>query len=292
MVWKVKLDEEGHGVVVDGLPVFVDENGQEKPQDLNQFHSKILELNQENRSRKERIKELEAKLAPFADIEDSDRWLARARKALDTLKNLDDKALVDAQQVDKLKEEWAKTFTAKEAKLRKQLDDTTSDMTARLTKKEEQIRNLIVSNQFATSPYFSGSDPKTTLPAEVAESHFGRHFQVEEQNGTLTLVAYDAAKNPILSRERMGEPASFNEAIQILLDQFPGKDRILRTGNAGSGSGSGQGRQRSESSEVQDFKALTKRLEEARARGDAATCISLKRMLFNLQQSAQGKPGG
>jgi hypothetical protein len=278
MAWKLKVNDEGNAVLNEGVPVFLDEDGKEQALDPNKMHDKILDLNKESRSRRERVRDLEKKLEQFADIDDPESWLSNARKAMDTVKNLEDKDLVEAQKVEQLKAELTKASMAKESKLKKQLADATATWDNKVKRKEDQIRHLMVSNRFATSKYFAGTDPKTTLPPEVAETFFGQNFKVEEQEGQLRLVAYDETGNPLLSRERMGEPAEFDEAIGLLIDGYPGKDRIMRAGNSGTGSGGGRSGG-PEPAGDQDLKSLQKQYADARTRGDMAAMISLKGLM-------------
>lgn len=51
------------------------------------------------------------------------------------------------------------------------------------------------------------------------------------------VVAYDGTGNKIYSRAKPGELASFDEAIEFLVEQYPQKDHILKaSGNQGGGS--------------------------------------------------------
>ena len=58
---KLKLDEEGHVVVVDGKPVYVDQDGQnEVSLDASELQQKVKALNHESAERRKRIDALEA----------------------------------------------------------------------------------------------------------------------------------------------------------------------------------------------------------------------------------------
>ncbi|HGK4128302.1 TPA: DUF6651 domain-containing protein, partial [Klebsiella pneumoniae] len=51
------------------------------------------------------------------------------------------------------------------------------------------------------------------------------------------VVAYDGTGNKIYSRSKPGELASFDEALEFLVEQYPQKDYILKSsGNNGGGS--------------------------------------------------------
>ena len=84
---------------------------------------------------------------------------------------------------------------------------------------------------------FAGSQfirERITVPAAMMQSTFGKHFAVE--NGAV--LARDAMGNTILARDGSG-PASFDEALQTLVEQSGFADRVL-TGSGASGSGAVQ----------------------------------------------------
>ena len=98
---KLKLDEQGNAVLQDGKPVYVHDDGKEVPFDAPGAMAKIASLNAEAKTHREAKEAAEAKLKAFDGIEDAEA----AKKALATVKNLDDKKLVDAGEVEKLKAE-------------------------------------------------------------------------------------------------------------------------------------------------------------------------------------------
>ncbi|MGX2950047.1 hypothetical protein ACWIUA_03935 [Ursidibacter sp. B-7004-1] len=103
---KLKLDENGHVVVQNGCPVYVYDDGKEVAYDVPQAVSKITALNAEAKKHREEKESVEAKLKAFEGIDDP----AKAKKALETVKNLDDKKLIDAGEVEKVKAEMAKGY--------------------------------------------------------------------------------------------------------------------------------------------------------------------------------------
>ena len=110
MTMKLKLDENNNVVVKDGMPVYVHADGKEIPFDANKATVKIAELNGEAKQHREAKEAVEAKLKAFEGIADP----KAAIKALETVKNLDDKKLIDAGEVEKVKAEMRKTFDAAE----------------------------------------------------------------------------------------------------------------------------------------------------------------------------------
>jgi hypothetical protein len=288
--WSLKTNDDGHAIVEDGLVVYVDKEGKERAFDPGKMHEGILKSGREAQSWREKAEQLEGKLGVLDEIDGEPKeWVEKAREALKTVENLEDKDLVDAQKVEQLKEELTKTSAAKEAKLRKQLADAGRDAEEKLRKKEQQIRNLMVKNAFSSSSYFTGSDPKTNVRPEMAEAFFGKNFRVEEVNGDLSLVGYDAGGNQILSQESMGEIAAFDEALGIIIDKYPGKETILTAnGAAGTGSAGGTGPRR-EPQTTRDLKALKERHKKALADGQLQTAVALKNQIWQLEQSLKPK---
>ena len=111
MSWKLKTAEDGTPELKDGVPVYVDENGGEGPIDPNDMHRKILEVNAESKSRRERIEEMTARLKPLEGIDDVSAYLENAQKAVETVQNLEDSQLVQAGDVEKTKKTSADHLT-------------------------------------------------------------------------------------------------------------------------------------------------------------------------------------
>lgn len=211
---RLKLNEQGQAVLQDGHPVYVHDDGKESPFDAAATVATVRARNAEAKANRERAESAETRLRAFEGIEDADA----ARKALTTVANLDAKKLVDAGQVETLKAELNKSWQG-------QLDIATKRGDAL----EQQLVGEIIGGNFARSKFLAD---KTVLPPDLAQAAFGKHFKIE--NGKAKAV--DAAGNAIFSKKNPGEPADFDEAIEILVDQYPRKESILRANN-GSGSG-------------------------------------------------------
>jgi hypothetical protein len=220
---KVMIDGQEVEVAVmkDGKPVYVDDSGADVAVDVPHMFSKITALNAENKQHRESAEAATTKLAAFSNIDP-----AAALKALETVSNLDQKKLIDAGEVDKVKQQVASVYEAKLATLAKESDE-------KIAGKDAHIYKLEVSNRFASSPFINGESAKIILPPDIAEATFGKNFKIEGGR----LVAY-LGEEKIYSKERAGELADFDEAIQVIVDRYPMKDRILKgTGAAGTGTG-------------------------------------------------------
>lgn len=211
---KLKLDENGHVVVQDGKPVYVYDDGKEVAYDVPQAVNKITALNAEAKKHREDKETAEAKLKAFDGIDDP----KVAKKALETLKNLDDKKLIDAGEVEKVKSEMAKSY-----------EDKLAEANGKAEQFQQQLYQEVIGGAFARSKLIAD---KTTLPVDVAQAFFGKHFSYEDGK----IVAKDSAGEPIYSRSTPGELASFDEAMETLINTYPNKDSILRSsGSSGSG---------------------------------------------------------
>jgi hypothetical protein len=245
---KLKLDENGNVVVIDGKPVYVYDDGKEVPFDAAKSLSKIKELQGEAKSHRLKAEEAVEKLKSFEGIEDP----AKAIEALSVVKNLDDKKLVDAGEVEALKAQIVESAKEERERLVKQFEQEREELVGKLSSKESTIFDLTVRSKFYESPFFSGDKPKTLLPPDMAADYFSKYFKVEGDEGRPVVVGYYNGEK-ILSRENIGEPADFHEAISMIIEKYPQKDRIMREtaggsgahGNAGSG-GNGSSISRSE----------------------------------------------
>lgn len=227
---KLLLDANGNVVLRNGKPVYVHDDGTEVEFDAPAAVSKITALNNEAKGHRLEAKEAKEKLASFDGIEDAEV----ARKALETVKNLDQKKLIDAGEVEKVKKEVATVYEGRLAEKDKVISE-----------KDGYIYKLEVSNRFTASPFIA---EKTTLPPDLAEAYFGKHFKVEDGK----TVAY-IGDDKVYSRKNPGELAEFEEAIEQIVDKYPMKDRILK-GKTGSGSDT---RQRGQDTRTGDKDNLT-----------------------------------
>lgn len=217
---KLKIDENGHAVVKDGMPVYIREDGTESPLDAPAMVNSVRTMKQEVKDLRTRAEQAEASAKAFDGLDPE-----KARDALDKIGKLDLKKLVDAGQVDA-------AVTAALKPVQEKLDAESQ----RAQALEQQLHGEIVGGSFARSKFIG---EKLAIPADMVQAAFGRHFAVADGK----LAALDANGNPIYSRKNPGAPADFDEALEILIDQYPHKDAILKADNKpGSGApGNGGG---------------------------------------------------
>lgn len=222
---KLKLDDKGNVVLQDGKPVYVMDDGKEVAYDAPAMHSKIVALNAENKTHREGREAAEGKLKAFEGITDP----AAAVKAMETVKNLDDKKLVDAGEVEKIKAAAVRASEEKIAALSKSHAEELGKKDKELTDLRTTYNGEKIAGAFKGSKFVS---EKLAIPADFAQSHFGQRFKVEDGQ----LVGYDAAGNKLFSRSKPGETADFEEAIEQLVSAYPQKESILKgSGQSGGG---------------------------------------------------------
>lgn len=217
---KLKLDAEGKVVVQDDKPVYVDDNGKDIVFDAPGTVATISRLNAEAKGHRERAEASEATLKKFEGITDP----TAALKALETVSNLDSKKLVDAGEVQKMKDEAIKAVRA-------EFEPVVTE--------RDSLKNELYSEKIGGS--FSRSkviQDKFAIPADFVQARFGSAFSIEDGK----IVAKDHQGNKLYSKSNPGEPAGFDEALEMLVDAYPHKDQILKpSGSTGGGSQGGGG---------------------------------------------------
>jgi len=220
---KLKLDDQGHVVVSDGKPVYVDDSGKDIAFDVEGTVASIARLNGEAKTHREGKEKAEKALLAFEGITDPKAALA----AIQTVKNLDNKTLVDAGKVEEVRQEAIKATKAEYEPVVAERDQLKSS-----------LYNEKIGGAFARSSLIVGDKATLAIPADLVQARFGKHFTMEGDK----VQAKDAAGNVIYSKSNPGAPADFDEALSILVDQYPHKDTILKgTGASGGGSQGGNG---------------------------------------------------
>ena len=197
-----------------GLPLYIHDDGKEVAHDAPQTVATISRLNGEAKTNRERYETAETSLKAFEGIEDP----VAAKKALETLKNFDDKKLVDAGEIEKVKAEAIKAVEDKYAPIVQERDAFQS-----------QLHNELIGGGFARSKFIQDN---IAVPVDMIQATFGKNFQIE--GGKVVAVGADGQK--IYSRARPGEIADFDEALETLVGGYQHKDSILK-GGQGSGGG-------------------------------------------------------
>lgn len=211
-----KMDGDKLALDSDGNPIFVGADGRE----MSVKGDTITGLQGEAKRHRIEKEAAESKLAKFDGITDPDA----AKKAIETVSKLDAKQLIDAGKVDEVKEQITKQFQTEIA-----------ERDAKLEKANGTIDTMRLDNAFAGSEFMRD---RVAVPPEMLRATFQDRFKVEDGK----IVAYGADGNPISSKKHIGENASFDEALELIIDNYKHKDQILKAADAaGSGSGGGGG---------------------------------------------------
>ncbi len=95
------------------------------------------------------------------------------------------------------------------------------DATTLLARAEKAETALKLWPEFTRSKFAADN---LAIPADFVQARFGDSFRIEEGRP----VGYDRDGKKIYSRERPGEVASFDEALELMVEGYEHKDAILR----------------------------------------------------------------
>lgn len=210
---KLKLDEKGNVVVQDGKPVYVHDDGKEIPFDAAAALGKISQLNGEAKAHREKAEAATNQLKEFEGLDP-----AAAKKALEMVKNFDDKKLIDAGEAERVKSEAVKAALEQKTAVEKERDAL-----------KDQLYKEHVGRAFSDSQFVKD---KLAIPRDAAIAVFGNNAKVEDGK----LVIYDSNGQKIYSRTKPGELASLDEGLEMLVNARADKDSWLK-GTTASGSG-------------------------------------------------------
>lgn len=210
----------------DNKPIYVHDDNKEVPFDAPATVATISRLNGEAKGHREAKEAAETKLKTFEGITDP----AAAVKALETIKNIDDKKLVDAGKVEEVRAAAVKAYEVKMAEAEKTHVEAKKAVETERDKLRGELFSEKIGGSFTRSKFIAD---KIAIPSDLVEARFGNAFKVEDGK----IIAYDKAGNKVYSRSRAGEIADFDEALEILVDAYPQRDQILKgANNSGSGS--------------------------------------------------------
>lgn len=221
----IEVNGATYAEIQDGKPLIVDDDGKTVPFDIAHTRTTISRLNGEAKSWREKTEAHEAKLKLFEGIEDPDI----AKKAMETVKNLEEGKLVAAGKVEEIKAAAKRSAEEQVAAAIKQHADKLTEAEKDRDSYRDGLYAEKIGGAFARSKFIA---EKAAIPPDIVQARFGQAFKIEDGK----VVAYDALSNRIYSKSRPGEHADFDEALEILIDGYPYRDQILKgTGSTGSG---------------------------------------------------------
>lgn len=209
----VTVDGKTYAEVQDGKPVYV-QDGKEVAFDAAATVSTINRITEESKGFKTRAQTAEDKLKSFDGIADP----KAAKEAMAKVANWGDKELVEAGKVEEIKAAAIKAV---------------EDRYAPIVQENEALKGALhgekIGGAFARSKFIAD---KIAVPVDIIESRFGKNFKLEDGQ----VVAYDQSGNKLYSKAKPGNPAEFDEALELLVDAYPYKDSILKgAGHSGTG---------------------------------------------------------
>jgi len=218
-----KTDDAGNIVKdADGNPVWLDANSKES----SVKGDTISRLNDEAKTHREAKEAAETKLKAFEGIDP-----AKAKDALEKVGKIDQKQLIDAGEVDRVR-----------ASITEQYDSKLKEKDTQIAELSGTLNTTLLKTAFQGSKFVAD---KLAIPPDIAQSFFGGRFKTEGAK----VIPLDANGNPMLSHKNMGENADFDEAIELMVTAYPNRDAILKgggqsgTGNqGGGGTGGGTGK--------------------------------------------------
>lgn len=225
----VTVGDKTYAEVADGKPVFVHEDGKEIGFDADHSVDTIRRLNGEAKTHREAKETAEGRLKVFEGIDPD-----LARKALDTVKNLDEGQLVTAGKVEEIKAAAKKAAEDQVAAATKASGEQIKTLTSERDKLQSDFFTEKVGGAFGRSKFIA---EKVAVPPDMLQAMFGNRFKIE--SGKIVGVGHDG--QPIYSRAKAGEVADFDEALEIMVDGYPNRDHILKGTGGGSGSKGGSG---------------------------------------------------
>ena len=204
------------------------ESGDTGKAGMSDSDAKLLKelMAQKNRA-KELAAELEGARKRLSDFDGVDP--AKARKLLADEEEADRKAAEARGEYDRLLAQMGERHRAEQATLNGRLSEAQTTVTAL----QKEIAELTVGSAFSGSA-FVNSD--LTLTATKARVIYGSHFEYKDGK----VVGYDkpaGASDRTLLVSSTGDALSFDEALRVLVEKDPDRDRLLR-GKAKAGAGS------------------------------------------------------
>lgn len=216
-----KLDKDGKIEMKDGNPVYLDSAGNE----MTVAGDTISRLNGEAKTHREAKEKAEGDLAKFKDASGKLIDPALALKAIETVGKIDAKKLIDAGEVDKVRDAVKAEFTAQLA-----------EKDAKIGELGGTVKTMTVDKVFDSSAFVRS---RVAVPVDMFRDSFGKNVKVGD-DGKLEFYGRDG--NKLMSKKNVGEYATGDEAFELMIEQHPQKDTILKAADAsGSGNGGGGG---------------------------------------------------
>jgi hypothetical protein len=226
----------------DAKPLIVDSESpdSEEPVDAIGLLAKVLpQLREEAKQHRLEAKKFKDMLSPFVVGEkDGDIQLFNledAKAALEVSKKVKQGELIQAGERDKVIASMVDEFKSKEAALVRGYDEQIQAARADAATWRQRHDDSKLDSFFAKS-CASGFLSKTNLSPDLAKLKFGGGFKFKDDTGDVYAVNNG---EPVYSKEKAGDLAGFEEAIQTMYGKWPEASRYLK-GSADAGGGARQ----------------------------------------------------
>jgi len=213
-----KMDGDKLALDANGNPIYINSEGVES----SVKGDTIATLNNEAKNHRQRAEAAETSLNAFKGADGKLLDPQTAIKAVETVSKIDAKALIDAGEVDKVKDQIKSEFTTQ-----------LTEAQRAIAERDGTISAMRIDGVFKGSEFIND---RVAMPRDFFEAAMRGHFK--DENGKIT--AYDRSGNPVMSKKNLGEHAAPDEALELLVEMHPQKDTILKA-NTGSGSGNNGG---------------------------------------------------
>lgn len=210
-----------------GNPVY-EEDGSVFEFDAQSAKDRIHSVNEEAKNHRLKAKDLEEKLNKFEGVDPE-----QAKKDRATVKDIDLSKIKTPEEIEKVKKALSESYEEKIKATNLTWEGKINKLTEQTKNQEASIRKLLVGNAFASSTFIQEN---LNIPSDIVETFFGKNFKVEGEGEALKVVGYKSTGEKIYSRTSPGTEASFEEALSILLNEYPNKEKIMVGGTGGSGS--------------------------------------------------------
>jgi hypothetical protein len=212
---QVEGKEQEVAVILEGMPVLVYDDGREAPLDFVHLIGSVKTTSNERDKLREKVAAAETAAKAFEGLD-----VAEARKALETVKTLSAKQLENAAEVKRIQDEAQTT-------LREQLATKEAEHKTTVEKLTGDLNEVTLSSSFGNSKFVAD---KMARPIPLIRSYFGPYFTVQD-GAVVTLVD----GKPLMSKQRPGEYANFDEALEYRVMSDPFKDDWIKGPNSAGG---------------------------------------------------------
>jgi hypothetical protein len=194
--------------------------------------AEIGSVTSESIARKKEIREYKEKLKTFEE-RFGDLDPDQAKKALELMRNIDQKELIKAGEKDAAIKQAIESKEKEYTPKLKSFEQKLSELTIELQRKDSIISKQMIEGQLSSNQYLNKT---TRTTPDVRASILGKHFRIEDVGGELRPVAYKSDGEKLYSPINPGHLCTFDEAVEILWNSYQNKDVYAVTANSGSGS--------------------------------------------------------